>query len=1174
MSATTNLGGQQDLLAGTSKDKSNLASTKTLTRKRSSIQSNMSSLATNGSGHGSLHSSSSTTASDNEDRSPNYSNSEYEHIRDTTLLFFLDRLYLISREGKEAPTLQELSCLFGTKHFTKDMRHIVGASRNGLRRFLQSYPSLFHIDGDKVHLTQLKQGTNQRDYNKEAVEYFKLKLLQFGNSLVPIKNLFGYRSQASEEVRHVSGKNIRDFKRFLIQNEDVFELLADEHVALKSTLAELESQGHSSLALEQSLQPPEADEAIASDPYLNKQFAYSVENSIKSMLLENQQQQQHQNDDSKINNNNNESNQAFKVTIRALFDRIQRDCQNELFLKMVKNEDDLKVLLRMHPKLFKRYKCDQGQECVNLLSKQEREELESIITHKQPMFYHQSHELHQQQQQQQSAIIQHQSSMSSKQTAEVEKRLENSQDKRQDKPNKLDESQTSNSNQGNSRSPPSTSRQLDPPIPQKKLEKTNSREQRSTTKSASIKQGHDQRQVESSSGSKHKLRANAPQFVPSKLSAQSSDSVSLNYIPHQDHQQHQRQQAQTSRIYEPLKQRSQSNLSRNASQDQGRSQRGATNTSRSVRPIDQRQAIKSYISKENQLNQSMNMNWIQSKSQKEHNKINEPNGLVNKTSAGLPDDCDMRARTVDIVREASNIVTRIMTTTDSVAFDCRGYNIGLDGQITLIQFGYLPQKNIDPLDTIRSFEQGKQNGSNQAEDLKANTSKIKPEVCVFDLITNPELAYCLKPLLESDKIVKIAHDVRNKSNALYVQFKIILNNVFDTQIANLVVQQQETGKPAYKCRYISMSRLCELYGDEELLKYRNILQRKTRNLYSSSGASQSSNNRNSKDVNYWRLRPLTTVMIYEATMDVYCLIGGIYQQLKASIKSEYEPLFNQLNLENILARIKPEEIKSAKRVRKIDLEVIELKRKLYSNSIGTVALSNREIRLLRYVDLTEEVRLKIKHCKKVAIKLERLDMQAAQLNSLTNATDEQQSVDESSADSGQQNERESFEARMDEFRTTGVISNLIDSSMFDELKDKMIESSSLLESLEDEDDDDNDDDADCTSGENFSSTSQHSHNGSLNHDCCRCKCHGNTNGKLLDRSASIDEKSHSIKVKDENPNMEADNVDLKHNSTNQLETNGDELQSNENQSNSNREQEEELNSSLACDMAVQCDLLS
>ena len=74
---------------------------------------------------------------------------DYEYIRNLTLLFFLDRLI----DKGQPRTLHDLSCQFGTKGFTKEMRQIAGGSQSGLKKFLSQYPSLFTIDEDKVDST-------------------------------------------------------------------------------------------------------------------------------------------------------------------------------------------------------------------------------------------------------------------------------------------------------------------------------------------------------------------------------------------------------------------------------------------------------------------------------------------------------------------------------------------------------------------------------------------------------------------------------------------------------------------------------------------------------------------------------------------------------------------------------------------------------------------------------------------------------------------------------------------------------------------------------------------------------------------------------------------------------------------------------------------------------------
>jgi len=71
---------------------------------------------------------------------------DYENVRNLTLLFFLDRLM----DKGQPRTLHDLSCQFGTKGFTKEMRQIAGGSQSGLKKFLLQYPSLFTIEDDQV----------------------------------------------------------------------------------------------------------------------------------------------------------------------------------------------------------------------------------------------------------------------------------------------------------------------------------------------------------------------------------------------------------------------------------------------------------------------------------------------------------------------------------------------------------------------------------------------------------------------------------------------------------------------------------------------------------------------------------------------------------------------------------------------------------------------------------------------------------------------------------------------------------------------------------------------------------------------------------------------------------------------------------------------------------------
>lgn len=53
---------------------------------------------------------------------------EYEMARNMTLLFFLERLL----DRGEPRTLHDLSCQFGARGFTKEMRQIAGGSQSGM----------------------------------------------------------------------------------------------------------------------------------------------------------------------------------------------------------------------------------------------------------------------------------------------------------------------------------------------------------------------------------------------------------------------------------------------------------------------------------------------------------------------------------------------------------------------------------------------------------------------------------------------------------------------------------------------------------------------------------------------------------------------------------------------------------------------------------------------------------------------------------------------------------------------------------------------------------------------------------------------------------------------------------------------------------------------------------
>lgn len=163
---------------------------------------------------------------------------DYEYIRNLTLLFFLERLL----DKGEARSLHDLSCQFGTKGFSKEMRQIAGGSKAGLKKFLAQYPSLFTIQNEHVSVAQIataedaeaaSSGGGGRDYQHQAMLYFKEKLKAYGTDIeVPIKSLLGHRSQAPPEVRHVSGQHVKEFRDFLARFEDDF-VVGEDTIYLK-----------------------------------------------------------------------------------------------------------------------------------------------------------------------------------------------------------------------------------------------------------------------------------------------------------------------------------------------------------------------------------------------------------------------------------------------------------------------------------------------------------------------------------------------------------------------------------------------------------------------------------------------------------------------------------------------------------------------------------------------------------------------------------------------------------------------------------------------------------------------------------------------------------------------------------------------------------------------------
>lgn len=231
-----------------------------------------------------------------------------------------------------------------------------------------------------------------------------------------------------------------------------------------------------------------------------------------------------------------------------------------------------------------------------------------------------------------------------------------------------------------------------------------------------------------------------------------------------------------------------------------------------------------------------------------------------------------------------------------ISFDCEGINLGVKGQLTLLEIG-----------TTRG------------------------EAFIFDVLSCPEMVLegGLKVLLENENVIKVIHDCRNDSVNLNKQFGILMRNVFDTQSAHAVLQFQNHQKQVYKVKNVSLNTLCEIYGAPI-----NPMKDQLKNVYR-------------RDQKYWARRPLTRDMLLYAAGDVLVLINELlYANMANAITVDFRVLFSELCTEQILMLVRPVEVKLRKKQRKINTEVADLKVKL-AQCNKNIVLSNREIRLLR-----------------------------------------------------------------------------------------------------------------------------------------------------------------------------------------------------------------------------------
>ncbi|XP_050412144.1 uncharacterized protein LOC126827031 [Patella vulgata] len=174
------------------------------------------------------------------------------------------------------------------------------------------------------------------------------------------------------------------------------------------------------------------------------------------------------------------------------------------------------------------------------------------------------------------------------------------------------------------------------------------------------------------------------------------------------------------------------------------------------------------------------------------------------------------------VRKCQRVIETLMKE-EIISCDAEGINLGKDGPLTLLQI-----------------------------------ATTDGHVYLFDIHKEKRMFQDggLKQLLESNHVLKVFHACSSDSQALEYQFGVSLKNVFDTQVAHLVILEQQ-GRLIPQM--LKLSKICEIYG--------------TTKMEEKTGMHKKWN----KVFDYWEIRPLTEEMIEYACADVRVLVPGIYE---------------------------------------------------------------------------------------------------------------------------------------------------------------------------------------------------------------------------------------------------------------------------------------------------------
>ncbi|SBS81042.1 exonuclease, putative [Plasmodium ovale] len=212
-----------------------------------------------------------------------------------------------------------------------------------------------------------------------------------------------------------------------------------------------------------------------------------------------------------------------------------------------------------------------------------------------------------------------------------------------------------------------------------------------------------------------------------------------------------------------------------------------------------------------------NISKEQERSYSERNSGKNCSGLTNVNGKNIYKDI----KVIENERDGEEAAAEI-NQNDVIAMDFEGTNLGRYGKICLMQI-YIEKRN------------------NEKEGYK-----VLEKYYLFDLLKVPVIK-SVKKIIENKKTLKLVHDCREDSSALYHQLSIKFENVYDTSRAHMLLMEKNKQSDVYQVSFFQL--LNDYLGIKDA-----CLSSVKKEMY--------------KNENVWEIRPLSKVSIIYALKNV------------------------------------------------------------------------------------------------------------------------------------------------------------------------------------------------------------------------------------------------------------------------------------------------------------------